>query len=68
MRNRDYIQTCSDSGCDYLPCLDNRIAELEQRGLDSTELLAYRDTVRLAEGRFWAAEAEWLAALDSGAR
>ena len=65
MPKRKYIVPCDKTYCDYVPCLEERIARLEEQGLDSAPLREQLAEVRAQDERFWLAESEWLATLDA---
>lgn len=66
MRKRDFIKVCEKTYCDYVPCVEQRIVELEERGLDSGEMRRWLAELREQDGRMADAEAAWLAAIDAG--
>lgn len=66
MRKRKYIVPCEKDYCDYVPCVEERIARLEEQGLDSGELRKWLTELREQDGRMWDAEAAWLEAIDKG--
>lgn len=65
MSKRKYIVICDKFYCDYVPCVEERIAQLDSEGFDTEKLREWLVELREQEGRFWASESEWLAALDS---
>lgn len=64
MPKRKYIKVCDQEPCDYLPCVEERIAQLEDQGLDSGALRTLADQIREADARMWESESDWLATLD----
>ena len=66
MRKRSFIKVCEKFYCDYVPCVEQRIAELEADGFDATKLREWLTELRQQDGRMADAEAEWLAAIDAG--
>lgn len=66
MRKRSFIKVCEKFYCDYVPCVEQRIAELEAEGFDATKLREWLAELRQQDGRMADAEAEWLAAIDAG--
>ena len=51
------IKVCEKFYCDYAPCVEQRIAELEAEGFDATKLRAWLEEVKASDAR----EALWLA-------
>ena len=66
MRKRSFIKVCEKFYCDYIPCVEQRIAELEAEGFDATQLREWLAELREQDGRMADSEAEWLAAIDAG--
>ena len=66
MRKRELLQVCGKDYCDYIPCVELRITQLEADGLDSGELRVWLTELREQDGRMSDAEAAWLSAIDKG--
>ena len=65
MRKKRFIKVCEKFYCDYIPCVEERIAELEAEGFDATQLREWLVELRAEDGRMADAEMAWLGALDS---
>jgi len=63
---RELLQVCGKDYCDYVPCVELRIAQLESDGLDAGALRDWLTELRAQDGRMADAEAGWLAAIDAG--
>lgn len=66
MRKKGFIKVCEKFYCDYVPCVEQRIAELEAEGFDATQLREWLVELRAEDGRMADAEMAWLAAIDAG--
>jgi hypothetical protein len=66
VRKRELLQVCGKDYCDYIPCVELRITQLEADGLDSGELRVWLTELREQDGRMADAEAAWLSAIDKG--
>lgn len=64
MRKKGFIKVCDKFYCDYIPCVEQRIAELEAEEFDATQLREWLVELREQEGRMADAEMAWLGALD----
>lgn len=60
------LKVCEKTYCDYIPCVEQRIVELEAGGLDSGEMREWLAELRDQDGRMADAESEWFAAIDAG--
>ncbi len=67
MRKKGFIKVCEKFYCDYVPCVEQRIAELEADGFDATQLREWLVELRAEEGRMADSEMAWLGALDEKA-
>ena len=67
MRKKGFIKVCEKFYCDYVPCVEQRIAELEEEGFDATQLREWLVELRAEEGRMADSEMAWLGALDEKA-
>jgi hypothetical protein len=56
------IKVCEKFYCDYAPCVEQRIAELEADGFETTKLRKWLEEVRASDAR----EALWLAEHNEG--
>ena len=56
------IKVCEKFYCDYAPCVEQRIAELEADGFETTKLRKWLEEVRASDAR----EAIWLAEHNEG--
>lgn len=66
MRKRELLQVCGKDYCDYVPCVELRITQLEADGLDAGALRDWLAELRAQDGRMADAEKAWLAAIDAG--
>ena len=66
MRKRELLQVCGKDYCDYVPCVELRITQLESDGLDAGALRDWLAELRAQDGRMADAEKAWLAAIDAG--
>jgi hypothetical protein len=64
MSKRKYLVICEKDYCDYIPCVEERIAQAAKVGATLPEQEAWLSELREQEGRFWSSESEWLATLD----
>ncbi len=60
------LKVCEREFCDYLPCVEQKIVELELQGLDAGATRDWLTELRQQERRMAEAEAEWFAAIDKG--
>lgn len=65
MPKRKFIKVCDKAYCDYVPCVEERIAQLEEQGLDSGDMRRWLGELSAQDDRARESEAEWLATLDS---
>ena len=56
------IKVCEKFYCDYAPCVEQRIAELEADGFETTKLRKWLEEVKASDAR----EALWLAEHNEG--
>ena len=56
------IKVCEKFYCDYAPCVEQRIAELDAEGFDTGKLRKWLDEVKASDAR----EALWLAEHNEG--
>jgi len=66
VRKKGFIKVCEKFYCDYIPCVEERIAELEAEGFDAGALRDWLTELRAQDGRMADAEKAWLAAIDAG--
>ena len=64
MRKKGFIKVCEKFYCDYVPCVEQRIAELDAEGFDTGKLRGWLVELRAEDGRMSDAEMAWLGALD----
>jgi hypothetical protein len=67
MPKRPFIKVCDKDYCDYIPCVEERIVQLGDQGLDSGEMRLWLAELRAQDGRMVDAEIAWLEALDAKA-
>ena len=67
MRKKVFIKVCEKLYCDYIPCVEERIAQLDAEGFDTSELRGWLVELRAEDGRMADAEMAWLGALDAKA-
>ena len=65
MRKKGFIKVCEKLYCDYIPCVEERIAQLDAEGFDTSELRGWLVELRAEDGRMADAEMAWLGAIDS---
>lgn len=66
MRKSGAIKVCGKAYCDYVPCVELRIEQLDAQGLDAGEMRQWLAELREQDDRMAGSEAEWLAAIDKG--
>ena len=59
------VEVCEKFYCDYSPCVEERIAQLDAEGFDTGKLREWLVELRAEDGRMADAEMAWLGALDS---
>ena len=67
MRKKGFIKVCEKFYCDYVPCVEQRIAELDAEGFDTDKLRGWLVELRAEDGRMADSEMAWLGALDEKA-
>ena len=66
MRESGAIKVCGKLYCDYVPCVELRIAQLDAEDFDTSALRDWLAELQAQDDRMADAEAEWLAAIDKG--
>jgi hypothetical protein len=66
VRKGELFQVCGKLYCDYVPCVELRIAQLDAEGFDTSALRDWLAELRAQDGRMADAEKAWLAAIDAG--
>ena len=56
------VKVCEKDYCDYAPCVEEKIRQLELDGLDAADQKAWLEKVRLSDAQ----EAIWLAEHNEG--
>jgi len=59
------IEVCEKFYCDYAPCVEQRIAELEAEEFDATKLREWLTELREQDRRMTESEKAWLGTLDA---
>lgn len=66
MRKLGAIRVCEKTYCDYVPCVELKVEQLDSQGLDSGEMRRWLAELREQDARMAGAEDEWFAAIDKG--